>query len=318
MEKAIVTTENTQVANLTVDAATFASKAKSDNTLKAYRSDWAEFTAWCDANHVQALPATSETVANYISALATEGIKASTIQRRLSTISQAHKAAELDTPTKSYRVAMVLDGIKRTIGTAQTGKAAAKVDDITAMVDALDNSTKGLRDRALILVGFAGAFRRSELVALDVADIEFVREGVKITIRKSKTDQHGEGRKVGIPYGVNEATCPVRALQAWLNVSGITEGAVFRSLSKAGRLLDRLTAQSVALVVKDQASDAGLDASKFSGHSLRAGFATSAAAAGKNERSIMKQTGHRSEAMVRRYIREGSLFLDNAAVGIGL
>lgn len=322
MEKAIINTTNyspsTTVANLSSDAIEFLSNAKASNTLKAYRSDWAEFTAWCSENGVQALPATSDTVANYVSALAKNGSKFSTIQRRISTISQAHKAAELDSPTKSYRVAMVLDGIKREITTVQTGKAAAKVDDIALMVSALGDTTKDIRDRALLLVGFAGAFRRSELVALDVADIEFVREGVKVTIRKSKTDQFGEGRKVGIPYGVNEATCPVRALQAWLNVSGIADGAIFRSLSKSGKLLDRLSDQSVALVMKERASAAGLDSSKYAGHSLRAGLATTAAASGKTELSIMKQTGHKSVEMVRRYIREGSLFLDNAAAGIGL
>jgi integrase len=186
------------------------------------------------------------------------------------------------------------------------------------MTAALPGSLLGLRDRALLTLGFAGAFRRSELVALDVTDISFTADGLEVALRRSKTDQEAAGRKVGIPYGSLRITCPVRALRAWLDAAVITEGAVFRSVNRWSALGDRLSDKAVALVVKRHAATIGLDATKFAGHSQRAGLATSAAKAGKSERAIMNQTGHRSAAMVRRYIRDASLFSDNAAAGIGL
>jgi integrase len=187
------------------------------------------------------------------------------------------------------------------------------------MVTSLPDNLLGIRDRALLLIGFAGGFRRSELVALNVEDLEFKREGLVVTIRKSKTDQEGIGRKIGIPYGSNCDTCPVRSLQLWLEEGAITEGSVFRSVNRHGHVQEGcLSDKAVALVVKRCAESAGLDSSKYSGHSLRAGMATSAAMNGASERQIMKQTGHRSEAMVRRYIREGSLFNDNVSGNLGL
>ena len=177
----------------------------------------------------------------------------------------------------------------------------------------------GTRDRALLLVGFAGAFRRSEIVALNVEDIAFSTDGATVTLRRSKTDQDGAGRKVGIPYGSNPATCPVRALQAWLAASGITEGPLFRWIRKAGRMQHgRLSGSAVAEIVKRHAGTAGLDTSKYAGHSLRAGLVTAAAIAGSSDRAIMKQSGHRSSAMVQRYIRDASLFRENAAAVVGL
>ena len=176
----------------------------------------------------------------------------------------------------------------------------------------------GKRDRALLLVGFAGAFRRSELVSLDVADVAFDPNGLTIRLRRSKTDQEGEGRKVGLPYGSNLATCPVRALQEWLHVAAITNGALFVGINRHGTPQGRLSACAVALIVKKVVAAAGLNPDLYAGHSLRAGLATSAAMAGVSERSIMAQTGHKSVMMVRRYIRDGSLFRENAAAGIGL
>jgi site-specific recombinase XerD len=265
------------------------------------------------------LPAAPETVALYITSLVDQGRKASTIQRRLTAISQAHKTAGYATPTTSPGVRAVWSGIRREHGTAQAGKAPVMTVDLRAMVETLPDSLSGLRDRALLLVGFAGGFRRSELVALDTADVEETADGLVVTIRRSKTDQDGQGRRIGLPYGSNPATCPVRALRAWGEASGIIEGPLFRPINRHGQLQDRrLTAQSVALVVKRVAEAAGLDPARFSGHSLRSGLATSAAAAGVSERSIMNQTGHKSVVMVRKYIREGSLFRDNAAAGVGL
>jgi integrase len=212
-----------------------------------------------------------------------------------------------------------MKGIRRTKGTAPTQKAAALTDDIRAILESKDAGLIGLRDRALILLGFAGAFRRSELVGLDIADCVFSKDGLTVTLRRSKTDQAGAGRKVGIPYGSNPETCPVRAMQDWIEQAGISGGPLFRSINRHGRIQPGgLSGGDVARVVKKLADRAGLDASKYAGHSLRAGHATSAAIAGASERSIMNQTGHRSVQMVRRYIRDGSLFRENSAGKLGL
>lgn len=293
--------------------------AKAANTVKAYRHDWADFVTWCAAYGVDPLPATAETVARYLTARARD-VKVSTLQRRLSAISQAHTAkglprfSVLDEPLKS-----VWAGIRRVHGVAQQGKAPAVTADIKAMVACLPGSLLGLRDRSLLLVGFAGAFRRSELVSLTRADIQFTSDGLTIHLRRSKTDQEGQGRAVGIPYGSHRETCPVRALQAWLEVSGITEGPLFRAINRHSQIqAGSLSDKAVALIVKRWAEAAGLDPAQFAGHSLRAGLATSAAQAGVPERVIMAQTGHHSADMVRKYIREGSLFRENAAAEVGL
>jgi integrase len=212
-----------------------------------------------------------------------------------------------------------LKGIKRTMGTAAVQKAPTLTDDIRAMVDATDAGTIGARDRALMLLGFAGAFRRSELVSLDAEDCAFGKDGLTVTLRRSKTDQQGTGRKIGIPYGANPGTCPVRTIQAWLEQAGVSAGPLFRSINRHGKVQPgRLAGIDVARVVKKLVDRAGLDAAKYAGHSLRAGHATSAAIAGASERSIMNQTGHRSVQMVRRYIRDGSLFRENSAGKLGL
>ena len=246
-------------------------------------------------------------------------LKVGSIQRRLNAIAEAHKAMGLDSPTHAAVVANTMKGIRRTKGTAPVQKAAALTDDIRAMVDATDSGVIGARDRALILLGFAGAFRRSELIALDVADCSFCKDGLTVTLRRSKTDQDGVGRKVGIPYGGNPDTCPVRTVQGWIEQAAISSGSLFRSISRHGKVRPGgLSSNDVARVVKKLAERAGLDAAKYAGHSLRAGHATSAAIAGASERSIMNQTGHRSVQMVRRYIRDGSLFRDNSAGKLGL
>jgi integrase len=186
------------------------------------------------------------------------------------------------------------------------------------MVAALPDGLLGVRDRALLLVGFAGAFRRSELVSLDRPDLEFTKDGLTVMLRRSKSDQEGQGRKVGIPYGSNPETCPVRALQAWLEAAAITDGPVFRGVTRHGKVQGRLSGYAVALIVKRYAAVGGLDPSRYAGHSLRAGLATAAAIGGASERSIMNQTGHKSITMVRRYIRDGNLFRENAAAKTGL
>ena len=291
--------------------------SRSDNTLRAYRSDWRQFVGWCNRRRLSPLPAAEATVCRYLAEQAEQN-KVSTLARRVASISQAHQAAGLPSPTLSLSVRATLKGIRRKKTSLTTEKAPVLVADLRKMVDALGDSLMGKRDRALLLVGFAGAFRRSELVSLDVADVAFDPNGLTIRLRRSKTDQEGEGRKVGLPYGSNLATCPVRALQEWLHVAAITNGALFVGINRHGTPQGRLSACAVALIVKKVVAAAGLNPDLYAGHSLRAGLATSAAMAGVSERSIMNQTGHKSVMMVRRYIRDGSLFRENAAAGIGL
>ena len=296
----------------------FARHSKAENTLRGYRADWCDFCAWCETHGLRPLPAIPETVASYIAECAGR-LKVGSIQRRLNAIAEAHKAMGLESPTHGAIVANTMKGIRRTKGTAPVQKAPTLIDEIRAMVDAVDAGLIGARDRALILLGFAGAFRRSELVSLDIEDCAFGKDGLTITLRRSKTDQEGQGRKIGIPFGSNPDTCPVRTTQAWIEHAGIVDGPVFRSIHRHGRIQPgRLAGADVARVVKKLARRAGLDQAKYAGHSLRAGHATSAAISGASERSIMNQTGHRSVQMVRRYIRDGSLFRENSAGKLGL
>lgn len=293
--------------------------SKSANTRRAYRTDWADFTRWCDEHALPGLPATPETIALYLTYLAEIGRKPSTLARRLAAIAQAHQLAGHASPTRDPLVRSVAAGIRRLHGTAPASKTPTLTADIRAMVEALPDSPLGTRDRALLLLGFAGGFRRSELVALDVDDLQDTEEGLVVTIRRSKTDQEGVGRTIGIPYGSNPITCPVRAVRAWLAVLGSNEGPLFRPLTRHGRLADRrLSDRAVARVVQRSAAAAGLDPAKYAGHSLRSGLATSAAMAGVSERVIMAQTGHRSLMTLRRYIQVGSRFRENAAGHVGL
>lgn len=302
---------------LGAQAREYISQAKAKNTQRAYKNDWQHFVSWCDSQPLPCIPASEETVALYLAAHAQQ-LAVSTLQRRLVAIGQAHAAAGYADPGKGLAVRSVWQGIRRARGVAPKGKAPAVAQDVIQMVTALPGGMLGARDRALLLVGFAGAFRRSELVGLNREDVSFTLEGAVITLRRSKTDQEGEGRQVGIPRGRHAETCPARALAAWFEAAGITAGPVFRAVNRHGQVLGRLSGYAVALIVKRAAAGAGLDPAVYAGHSLRAGLATSAAAAGVSERAIMKQTGHRSERMVRRYIREGSLFRDNAAASLGL
>ena len=307
--------------DLRAKAGEYLRRAKAEATLRAYRTDWLDFLTWCREAGRDPLPAGAETVVLYLTARS-EALKVATLQRRLSAISQAHQSKGYDSPTRSLAVRAVWAGIRRTLGVAQHQVAAAVTEDIRRMVESLDETAAGVRDRALILVGFAGAFRRSELVSLDRADVEISRDGLVIQLRKSKTDQEGQGVEKGIPYGANPDTCPVRALEDWaelLDGLGYRDGPLFRAVNRYGNVsAARLSDRSVALIVKRLAAAAGLDADRYSGHSLRAGFATSAGARGVEERHIMAQTGHKSERMVRRYIRRGGLFRHNAAGQVGL
>lgn len=300
------------------DARIYIANAKAANTRRAYQADWQAFTAWCATNGLAPLPALPETVVLYVSTMAGT-LRVSTLQRRLTAISKAHQAARLESPTRNIAVGEVMQGIRRTHGTAQEGKAPALTDDIKAMVTTLQRTLHGQQTRALLLLGFAGAFRRSELVGLNVEDLQFTRAGLVVQLRRSKTDQTGEGRSIGIPHGQHKETCPVRSLQAWLKAASITSGPIFRAVNRADVVsASRLSDQAVARAVKRRAEAAGLDPSLYAGHSLRAGLATSAAAAGVEERVIARQTGHKSMTVLRRYIRDGELFRDNAAGQVGL
>jgi site-specific recombinase XerD len=312
------TTEVGPLAAIADRATEFVQHSKAKNTIRAYSSDWSDFEGWCKTHGQSSLPATPETVALYVTDLATTH-KTSTITRRISAISQAHQIAQFETPTKSAQVRLVLAGIRRTKGTAHKGKSPILVDDLRRMLERLPENLLGVRDRALLLIGFSGAFRRSELVALDADAVAITRDGLVVTIRRSKTDQEAEGRKIGIPYGAHLESCPVRSLQEWLAKSGISEGPLFRPVDRFGHVASfRLSAAAVAEIVKRYVSRVGLSAADFGGHSLRSGLATSAAMAGASERAIMNQTGHRSLTVLRKYIRDGSLFRENAVAVVGL
>jgi integrase len=246
--------------------------------------------------------------------------KVSTIVRRLAAIAKQHRDVGRYSPCsmKYSAICEVLKGIKREKGTRPAFKSALTTSDLRAMVCALPQSPQGLRNRVLLLMGFASGLRRSEVVALNMADVEDTADGLKVLIGRSKADQEGQGRTIGIPYGSDPRTCPVRAYRAWLAVSGITEGPIFRHFHGKKMGEKAITAQVVALVVKRAAERAGLDPAILAGHSLRSGLATQAARNGASERSIMRQTGHKSVQMVRRYIREAELFHDNAAAKLGL
>ena len=247
----------------------YAMSSRTANTWKAYKSDWIHFSAWCEMHGFSALPSSPEVVISYIDFLAEIGIKASTIQRRISAISQRHQMAKYEPPTKNYAFREIWSSVRKQIGTAQKGKEPVRTDDLRAMVNTLQGSLLGIRDRALLLMAFAGAFRRSEVVSLNIEDVEFTRDGLIINLRKSKTDQEGAGRRVGIPFGSHRETCPVRSLQDWIEASNVESGALFRSVNRHGTLQSgRLCDKTVALVVKRCAKAAGLDATNFSGHSL--------------------------------------------------
>jgi site-specific recombinase XerD len=304
---------------LSAQARRYARDARAQNTKRAYLSDTMQFTRWCVDRRLSPLPATPSTVANYLSWLAVQGRKVATIHRALAAISQAHRMAGLPSPRGDEGLKEVMKGIRRTIGAAQVKKAPVLVGDLRALLAATGSGTKGTRDRALLSLGFAGAFRRSELVDLDIAELDFTSEGLEVTLRKSKTDQEGAGTKVGIPYGGHPQSCPVRLTRAWLDAAGLTEGPLFRPVSRHGKASSRrLSGKAVASVVQQLASRIGLDPTKLGAHSLRAGLATTAIRAGKQESTVMRQTRHKSVAVFRGYVRHADLFRENAAAGIGL
>lgn len=295
-------------------AAEYAQSEKADATRRAYRSDFRDFHTWCEAVQASALPASIETTAAYLAQLADKGLKASTVNRRAAAIGYLHRAKGYEPPTNAEPVKAVLRGIRRRLGAAVNRKDPATASAIARMVRRIPDNLQGKRDRALLLLGFAAALRRSELVVLEVTDLERMPEGIIVHIRKSKTDQEGEGHQVAVPRG--SKLKPVEALEDWLRSAQVETGPVFRSIRKGGSVNpDRLSEGSVAAIIKRYAEAAGLDPDTMSGHSLRAGFVTSALEAGADLLKVMDVTRHREVKTLKAYDRRAKAFRNHAGKG---
>ena len=291
--------------------------SKANNTVRAYQSDFKDFGLFCAQNGFKSLPSEPKIVSLYLTYLSTKDSKMSTLKRRLVSIGVIHRLKGFYLDTKHPTIIENVMGIKRRKGSIQKAKKPILISNLKELINAIDEQKnediKKLRDRSIILIGFSGGFRRNEIVSLDYDDLDFVQEGLKIQVRRSKTDQFGEGFVKALPYFNNSKYCPVVSLRNWIEISKINSGPLFRRFVKGSRLSEnRLTDQTVALIIKKYLQLAGIDSKNYSGHSLRSGFATSAAESGAEERSIMAMTGHKSTEMVRRYIKEANLFKNNA------
>tara|TARA_B100000700_G_C14920741_1_gene796949 strand:- start:161 stop:1075 length:915 start_codon:yes stop_codon:yes gene_type:complete len=293
----------TDVKSLELETLKNLKSSKALNTLRAYKADYKDFALFCIKHGFKSMPSKAKIISLYLTHLS-QTSKFSTLKRRLASISVIHRLSGHYIDTKHPMITENLMGIKRVKGSYQKAKKPILLNDLKSIINVINqdrNEKRRLKNKALILIGFAGGFRRSELVAIQFEDIDFVKEGVKIFIKRSKTDQSGEGMTKGIPYFLNQDYCPVTSLKDWIKKSEIKSGKVFDMSDK-----------NVALTVKKYTAIAGLDSKRYSGHSLRSGFATSAAELGAEERSIMAMTGHKTTQMVRRYIQEANLFKNNA------
>ncbi|MEA3318424.1 MAG: site-specific integrase [Bacillota bacterium] len=307
---------STEILELQEEAKKHLANSKADNTKRAYRSDWTRFSKWCEKNEFCDLPATPETLVYYITYLG-KTLKASSIKRKITAISQRHETAGYSGPTKTALVRGVWDGIQRSIGTKEEGKEALWLDELRQIIQTISqDKIIGVRNRAMLVMGWAAA--RSELVTLNVEDILITRDGLILDLGSSKTDQKGEGQDVALPYGSYRLACPVRSIEDWLATSCITEGPLFRRIDRHENIMGRLTPQSVRLIVRDCCEKVGLNPERYGAHSLRSGFCSTAAKAGKAEHQIMKQTRHKRSDSLQRYIKKANLFDDNASSGIGL
>tara|TARA_B110001452_G_scaffold238136_1_gene218426 strand:- start:230 stop:1186 length:957 start_codon:yes stop_codon:yes gene_type:complete len=291
--------------------------SKANNTVRAYKSDFKDFGLFCAQNGFKSLPSEPKIISLYLTHLSTKDAKMSTLKRRLVSIGVIHKLKGYYLDTKHPSIIENIMGIKRRKGSNQKGKKPILINNLKQIINVIDQQNKEeikiLRDRSIILIGFSGGFRRNEIVSLDYEDLDFVTEGLKINLRKSKTDQFGEGTLKALPYFDKSQYCPVVSLQRWIEISNIRSGPLFRRFAKGSKLSEkRLTDQTIALLIKEYLTLSGIDCKNYSGHSLRSGFATSAAESGAEERSIMAMTGHKSTEMVRRYIKEANLFKNNA------
>ena len=306
----------TKLKSLHEDTLNNLKNSKANNTLRAYKSDFRDFGSFCNSHGLKSLPTEPKIIALYLTHLS-KSSKISTLRRRLVSISMVHKMKGHYLDMKHPIIIENLLGIKRTKGSIQRGKKPLLINDLKAIINVItEQNIKEIikiRDITIVLIGFGGGFRRSELISIDFEDLEFVEEGLKITLRKSKTDQYGEGMVKGLPYFKNQIYCPVSNIKKWINISNIKSGPIFRRFTKGAKLLDkRLTDQTVVLLIKKYLKMAGIENTNYSGHSLRSGFATVAADSGADERSIMSMTGHKTTQMVRRYIQESNLFKNNA------
>ena len=291
--------------------------SKAKNTVRAYKSDFNDFSLFCAQNGFKSLPSEPKVVSLYLTHLSTKDLKMSTLKRKLVSIGVIHKLKGHYLDTKHPIIIENIIGIKRRKGSIQKGKKPLLINNLKKLINVIDEYNKNeivkLRDRSIILMGFSGGFRRSEIVSLNHDDLDFVTEGLKINLKRSKTDQFGEGSVKGLPYFDNTKYCPVLSLKNWIEVSNINSGPLFRRFSKSSKLLEkRLSDQTIALLIKKYLRLVGINNKDYSGHSLRSGFATSAAESGVEERSIMAMTGHKSTEMVRKYIKEANLFKNNA------
>ena len=290
--------------------------SKANNTLRAYKSDFSDFSWFCNKHGLRSIPTEPKIVSLYLTYLS-KNSKISTLRRRLVSIGVIHKLKGYYLDTKHPIIVENLMGIRRVKGSNQIGKKPILINHLKLIINVINKENtkeiQKLRNKTVVLIGFAGGFRRSEIISINYEDLDFVQEGLKITLKKSKTDQFGEGMNKGLPYFDDETYCPVMNLKKWLKISNIKTGPVFRRFNKGTLLTDkRLSDQSVSLLIKKYLKLAGFENSNFAGHSLRSGFATVAAEAGADERSIMAMTGHKTTQMVRRYIKEANLFKNNA------
>ena len=293
----------TDIKSLEIETLKNLKNSKAQNTLRAYQADFKDFSSFCVKNGFNPIPTEPKIIALYLTHLSSFS-KFSTLKRRIASIKVVHRLKGHYIDTKHPIITENIMGIKRKLGVKQTSKKPILINDLKKIINVIDQEKyelKKFQNKALILIGFAGGFRRSELVSIEYENVDFVTEGVKITVTKSKTDQTGIGLTKAIPYFENKTYCPVTSLSKWIEYSNINKGKIFKVSDK-----------TVALTIKKYASIAGLDNSKYSGHSLRSGFATSTAEIGADERSIMAMTGHKTTQMVRRYIQEANLFKNNA------
>ena len=317
----LVTPAGAALAELTPLAARVKELVDADpiakRSQKAYAGDWRAFEGWCSGKGLPTEPPAASTLLLYLKALAEEGAKLSTLERAQAGIvhTWGRKGHEWFPPIECVRFWWNLRRSRAELGERTTRKAALTVDLLARVVTALPLDLRGVRDRALLVLGVIGAFRRSELVALDVEDVAFVPDGMIITVRRSKTDQEAKGFEKGIPFAENPALCATKLLRAWLDAADIDGGPLFRRVTPE-RGFSRLESGSVGRIVKRAVERIGLDSDLYSGHSLRAGFVTSAAEAGRNLPEIKAQTGHASDRIVQGYIRHANLFKKNAAKGL--
>lgn len=316
---ALVPSDSVQIAETGWTVEDFAEASRSEGTRRAYSASLRAFATWCNEQGCSSLPAAPEMVARYFTSMAIAGKKLATIHRAKAATDVAHKLSGYNPPCRDVRVRAVLSGIARRMGGTPEQKEPLVTDDLRRLLQHVGPGLTGLRDRAILLLGFASAMRRSELVALTVADVEFTAEGLLVKVRRSKTDQQGRGTVVGVPHGASPETCPVRALKAWLEAAGIEAGPVFRGVSRHGHVAKKaLTPSVIARVVKAYVEAAGLDPDLFGAHSLRAGFITAAAMSGVEERDIQRQSRHKSVTVLRGYVRQASVINHNAAAKVGL